>query len=137
MTPSPHNARFLLLILDEPIRQHLLKLLEQYDFAPQVTAHPREVLQAIKGRPGATVFVDCEAVSTFGAGIYSKLKVACPRCRLVLLGDKGNKAHREIIREAMELGIYACLLAPYEDWEVLTLMRPYPRVETAKKGKST
>ncbi len=135
MISPASNFLFLLLILEEPTRHYLLELLQENNFSPMVFANPGQVVQAVKGQPGATVFVDCEAVSTFGTSIYSKVKVACPRCRLVLFGDRRNKAHREIVKEAMELGIYACLLAPYEDWEVLSLVKHYPRLETPKKQK--
>jgi hypothetical protein len=69
-------------------------------------------------------------------GIYAKIKVASRYCRAILICDKSHKAHREIIREAMEIGIYACLLAPYEDWEVLAMVRYYPRKEVTRKTKS-
>jgi hypothetical protein len=28
----------------------------------------------------------------------------------------------------MEIGVYACLLPPFEDWEVLTMVSYYPRI---------
>jgi hypothetical protein len=49
--------------------------------------------------------------------------VACPWSRIVLLCHKDHKNHREIIRQAMEIGVYACLIAPFEGWEVLTMVR--------------
>ena len=30
---------------------------------------------------------------------------------------------RELIKEAMDLGVFACILAPYEEWEVMTIIR--------------
>jgi len=51
------------------------------------------------------------------------MKVACPRCRIVLLCDKRHHEHRDIVKEAMDLGIYACLLAPFAEWEVLAMVR--------------
>jgi len=30
----------------------------------------------------------------------------------------------------MEIGIYACLLPPYKDWEVLTMVSFYPRMRS-------
>ena len=41
----------------------------------------------------------------------------------MLLCDKGHQEHRDLIKEAMDLGIYACLLAPVADWEVLAMVR--------------
>ena len=76
------------------------------------------------------MFVDGEAVAIYGPSICSKFKVACEYCRVVLLCDKSLEAHRRIIKEAMEIGIYACLLPPYEDWEVLTMVSYYPRMRS-------
>ena len=65
------------------------------------------------------VFVDYEVVNTYGARMYSRINVACPSCDVILLCDQ---AHRKFIKEAMELGAYASILAPYEEWEVLTII---------------
>ena len=70
----------------------------------------------------------CEALSRYGAGICSKIKLACQYCRVVLFCDKALEAHRKIIKDAMEIGIYACLLPPYADWEILTMVSYYPRM---------
>jgi AmiR/NasT family two-component response regulator len=34
-----------------------------------------------------------------------------------------TKDHRRLIKQAVELGVYACILASYEEWEVLTMIR--------------
>ena len=31
--------------------------------------------------------------------------------------------HINSFKQAVELGVYACILAPYEEWEVLTMIR--------------
>ena len=125
-----------LLVFNEPTRQHLTELLRGNGYIPQAVPDLGGVLAALKGQDCATVFVDCEAVTRYGVGIYSKIKVACRYCRVILLCDKTHKSHREIIRQAMEIGIYACLLAPYEDWEVLAMVRYYPRKEGPRKSKN-
>jgi DNA-binding NtrC family response regulator len=136
MTAQNKHPALLLLVLNEQICKYLLNLLRDNNYSPMIMANANELVQALKKHHCGTVFVDCEAVAIYGAGIYSKIKVASQYSRIVLFGDKRHKAHREIIKEAMEIGIYACLLAPYEDWEVLTLMRHYPRPETPRKTKS-
>jgi DNA-binding NtrC family response regulator len=118
----------LLLIVNSEVRQHIFELLKESHYDPLVVAAPTEVLQHLKGKKYPVVFMDCEAVAAFGLGIFSKFKVASQSCRLILICDKVHKDHREIVRGAIEIGIYACLLAPYEDWEVLTLVRFYSRV---------
>ena len=123
MTPPHRNPALLLWVTDSKSRDFLAHLLDGHEYAPQVVGNPSEALQALKGQEQATVFVDCQTVSIYGPGLYAKLKVASPRCRVVLLCDKAHLEHRDICKEAMDLGIYACLLAPFEDWEVLAMVR--------------
>lgn len=112
-----------LLVADGPTRDFLVKFLETHKYAPHVVGHPGEIVQTLKGHEKATVFVDCQTVSTYGPGLYAKIKVACPGCRLVLLCHKNHREHRDLVKEAMDLGIYACLLAPFAEWEILALVR--------------
>ena len=61
--------------------------------------------------------------------------------RIVLLCDKRHHEHRDIVKEAMDLGIYACLLAPFAEWEVLAMVRhsqvgrPAGRRQARTRGK--
>lgn len=64
--------------------------------------------------------MDYEVVKSYGARIYSRINVACPGCNAILLCDQN---HRDFIKEAVEHGVYACILTPYEEWEVLTMIR--------------
>ena len=64
--------------------------------------------------------IDYEVVKSYGVRIYSRINVACPGCNAILLCDQD---HRDFIKEAVEHGVYACILAPYEEWEVLTMIR--------------
>ena len=123
MTPSFSATTLILLVADSPSRDVLVHLLEAHEYSPRMVGSPAEALQTLKGQDQATVFVDCQTVSTYGPGLYAKMKVACPRCRVVLLCDKSHQEHRDIVKEAMDLGIYACLLAPFADWEVLAMVR--------------
>jgi DNA-binding NtrC family response regulator len=113
----------LLLVADSQFRDFLVNFLESQEYAPRVVGNPAEALQTLKGPEQALVFVDCQTVSVYGPGLYAKMKVACPRCRIVLLCDKRHHEHRDIVKEAMDLGIYACLLAPFAEWEVLAMVR--------------
>jgi DNA-binding NtrC family response regulator len=120
--PFSQNT-LLLLVADSQTRDFLLTFLEAHDYAPRGVVSLRELLQTLKGQQQATVFVDCQTVSTYGPGLYAKIKVAGPGCRLVLLCDKTHHEHRDIVKEAMDLGVYACLLAPFAEWEILTMAR--------------
>jgi DNA-binding NtrC family response regulator len=123
MVPADKEFALLLLIGNDNTRKYLVNLLREHQHVPVVTSDPGELVQNLKGHQYATVFLDCEAVPRYGPGIYSRIKVACQNCRVVLLCDKAHKSHRDIIKEAMEIGVYACLLAPFEGWEVLTMVR--------------
>lgn len=127
------RAAPLLLIGNDKTRAYLMELLQENNYLPTVLATPQDLQQALKKETHATVFLDCEVATKYGGGIYAKIKVTCQNCRIVLLCDKRHKNHRGIIREAMEIGIYSCLLAPYEDWEVLTMVKHYPRLATLEE----
>ena len=123
MTPPVASTALLLFVTDSQARNYLVEFLEGQEYSPQVVGTPNEALKALKNREHATLFVDCQTISIYGHGLYAKIKVACPGCRVVLLCDKSHHEHRDIVKEAMELGIYACLLAPFAEWEVLAMVR--------------
>ena len=122
MTPSVSDPLFLLVADSQP-REFLVNFLEAQGYTPLVLGHPGEMVKTLKRKQQATVFVDCLTVGTYGPGLYAKIKVACPGCRIVLLCDKSHHEHRDLVKEAMELGIYACLLAPFAEWEILAMVR--------------
>ena len=134
MDPRKSKAQdqpaIVILVFHEPLRYSLLELLQENGYAPSVAANPQEVMQLLRKRKCATVFIDCEALALYGPGICSKIKLACQYCRVVVFCDKTLEAHRKIIKDAMEIGIYACLLPPYEDWEILTMVSYYPRMRS-------
>jgi DNA-binding NtrC family response regulator len=123
MTPPVLPHAMFLLVADSQPRDFLVNFLEAQGYAPRVLEHPGEIVKTLKKTQQATVFVDCLTVGTYGPGLYAKIKVACPGCRVVLLCDKSHHKHRDLVKEAMELGIYACLLAPFAEWEVLAMVR--------------
>ena len=126
--PIKDRPTIVILVVHEPLRHGLSNLLQENGYVPCVAANPPEVMQLLRKTKCATVFVDCEAIGIYGAGICAKFKVACQYCRVVLLCDKRLEAHCQIIKEVMEIGIYACLLPPFEDWEVLTMVSYFPRM---------
>jgi DNA-binding NtrC family response regulator len=119
-----------ILVAHEPVRKALQELLQENGYSASVVANPQQVIRLLRQKKCATVFVDCEALKSHGTGVCSKFKVACQYCRVVLLCDKSFAGNRQIIKEAMDIGIYACLLPPYKDWEVLTMVSYYPRMRT-------
>ena len=108
------------MVANDDIRHHISKLCEKNNYHPLITVDLEELVAKTKRIHNAIVFVDYEVVNTHGARMYSRINVACPSCDVILLCDQ---AHRTFIKEAMELGAYASILAPYEEWEVLTMIR--------------
>ena len=91
-------------------------------------ADQKELLHELKKTQCATVMVDCGAVSVSGAGIISKIKVACRHSRIIIFCDKEHlvdSLHRELIKEIIAIGVYACVVAPYKEWEVISLASYY------------
>ena len=113
----------LLLVANGQLRDFLVSFLKSQEYACRVAANPVDALQTLKRQKQALVFVDCQTVSVYGPGLYAKMKVACPACRVVLLCDKSHQEHRDLVKEAMDLGVYGCLLVPVAEWEVLTMVR--------------
>jgi DNA-binding NtrC family response regulator len=110
----------LVLITNESIRSYVIDLCKRNNLHPLISADLEELVKRIKKMRGAIVIMDYEVVNSYGRRIYSRINVACPGCKAILLCDQD---HRDLIKEAVEHGVYACILAPYEEWEVLTMIR--------------
>lgn len=110
----------LVLIANEKIRSYVLGLCEKNNYHPLIGADPEELIKRFKTRRSSIVMMDYEVVKSYGARIYSRINVGCPDCNVILFCDQ---EHRDLIKEAVEHGVYACILSPYEEWEVLTMIR--------------
>ncbi len=108
------------LMAKEDVRNHILKLCEKNNYHPILATDLEELVRKTLRTSSAIVLLDYEVINTYGARTYSRINVACPDCNIILLCDQ---AHRKLIKEAMELGAYASILEPYEEWEVLTMIR--------------
>ena len=121
-----------LLVANDDIRHYILELCEKNNYRPLIAIDLEELVKQTKKISSAIVFIDYGVVSTYGARIYSRINVACPECSVILLCDQ---AHRDLIKEAMELGVYACILSPFEEWEVLTMIRNVLTVKKKRRPK--
>ena len=121
-TLSMYNIKTSILIFigNEKVRNSILELCRKNNYHPVIATDPERLIKEIRGKSRAIVFVDHEVVNSYGARIYSRINVACSGCDVLLLCDQAN---RDLIKEAMELSVYACILAPFEEWEVLTMIR--------------
>jgi PleD family two-component response regulator len=122
---SKNSSPILLLISDHQTRNYLWKLLVENHFSPRLMADQEELLRVLKENQFSVVLIDCGAVSCYGARIISKIKVVCQRGRIIVLCDKTHlcdSRHRGLIKEILAIGVYACIVAPYEEWEVFSLV---------------
>ena len=117
---NTHQIPIHVLITNGEIRSYILGLCKRNNFHAIIDADLEELVNKIKKKSSAIVVMDYQVVNNYGSRIYSRINVACPGCNAILLCDRD---HRDIIKQAVELGVYACILAPYEEWEVLTMIR--------------
>ena len=122
MTLSSRESQIdaFVLVANDDIRRYILDLCEKNNYRPLITTDLEELVAETKRVQCGIIFIDYQLVNTYGTRLYSRINVACPECSVILLCDQ---AHRDLIKEAMELGAYACILSPFEEWEVLTIIR--------------
>ena len=120
MNGYTHQIPIHVLIANEKIRSYVKGLCKRNNFHALINADLEELVNKIKKMSSAIVIMDYQVVNNYGTRIYSRINVACPGCNAILLCDQD---HRDLIKQAVELGVYACILAPYEEWEVLTMIR--------------
>ncbi|MFH1991081.1 MAG: response regulator [Pseudomonadota bacterium] len=120
MNSQGEHTVIILLVASSAIRNYMLSLCRKNNYDFFVATGPEDLVRKIKKLDSTIAFVDFEAVTTYGAWIYSRINATGADCNVILLSDEN---HRSLIKEAMEFGVYACILAPYEKWEVLTMVR--------------
>lgn len=128
MTP-PQPTAINILVLNETIRQHLLDILKRNQFKPVVIANPGELAAELKERTSRVIFIDYEAETQYGPAIIMNIKAASKEGGIIFLYDKD---HRNLIQEVMQLGVYGCVVAPYDEWEILTMVKHLLAKKTAK-----
>lgn len=134
MTFKDKQVAIITLVANDEIRNYIIGLCEKNNYHPVMATDLEELLGKTKRARSAIVLVDYEIIESYGARIYSRINVACPRCEVILLCDQ---PHRDLIKEAMELGVYACILAPYEEWEVVTMIRNILTVKKKRRLKKS
>lgn len=114
------DALFFLLILDDDVRSRILSMLEKHKNFKVKIAFPYELSGSPKGEINSIILIDYLSVLTYGLSVISRLKFCRPDSKLVLLCSQDN---RYLIGRVMGLGAYGCILEPYEEWELLTMVR--------------
>ncbi|MEW6660076.1 MAG: hypothetical protein AB1424_15570 [Thermodesulfobacteriota bacterium] len=132
MIHDDKSTSILLLISDQQTRNYLCNLLSENDLSPVLIGDQKELLHVLKKKPFSTVLIDCEAITKNGVGIISKIKVGCRLSHIIVFCDKSHladKQHREMIKEILGIGVYACIMAPFEGWEVISLISYYSQLK--------
>lgn len=107
-------------------------ILERNNFQPVIIANPSELLLELKERQNPIIFIDWEAETQYGPSIIMNIKAACKEGGIIFLYDR---EHRNLIREVMQLGVYGCILDPYNEWEILTMVKHLLTKKTAKPDR--
>ncbi len=129
MTTPAKSTPISLLVLNEGIRQHVLSILERNHFTPVVISNPGELAAELKEHPSPVIFIDWEAETQYGPAIIMNIKAALKEGGIIFLYDR---EHRNLIQEVMQLGVYGCVLAPYDEWEILTMVKHLLSKKTIK-----
>lgn len=132
MTSLSKPTPISLLVLNDTIRQHLLGILERNHFKPVVISTPVELAGELKERLSPVIFIDYEAETLYGPAIIMNIKAALKEGGIIFLYDKD---HRNLIQEVMQLGVYGCVLAPYDEWEILTMVKHLLAKKTVKTDR--
>ena len=88
-------------------------------------------MRVLKENQFAIVLIDCGALYVYGARIISKIKVVCQHGRIIIFCNKAHLCdcqHRDLIKDILAIGVYACIVAPFNDWEVLSLVAYDPQL---------
>jgi DNA-binding NarL/FixJ family response regulator len=118
---STQDVLFSVLALNDEVRKHILTLLKESARPSVGIANLDDLMESVKAANNAIIFVDSEAVTAYGAGMVSKLKMACRECRLIVLCSLN---HRNLVKPVMELGAYGCIMEPYPEWEFTAMVKP-------------
>jgi DNA-binding NtrC family response regulator len=122
-----------ILVSDEYVRHYLYNLCKKFNYHPQIASDVKDLAKKLKKSHNGIAFVDHQTVISHGSGIYRTINIASPSSKVILLFDQAN---RRLVKEAMEAGVYACIMAPYNEWEVFMITRQIFATQQAKRGKN-
>ncbi len=114
------SALFFLIVLDDDVRIRILSMLKKHKNFKVKRVFPDDLSASPQREINSIILIDCLSVLTYGVTVISSLQSSCPDSKLVLLCRQDN---RHLIGRVMELGAYGCILEPYEEWELLTMVR--------------
>lgn len=129
MMTSAKSTPISLLVLNEGIRQHILSILERNHYTPIIITNLGELIAELKEHHTPVIFIDWEAETQYGPAIIMNIKAILKEGGIIFLYDR---EHRNLIQEVMQLGVYGCVLAPYDEWEILTMVKHLLSKKTIK-----
>lgn len=101
-------------------RDHVLGVLARNEYRARAVESEADLLQELSPARRGIVFLDSGIIQHYGPTLYSRIRRACAGCRMILLCSRES---RTLIREAMEAGVYGCVVEPYAPWEMETMVR--------------
>ncbi len=107
-------------ISHEEIRSHVLDILNRSGYRALNVETEADLFQCLSRTRRGVVFVDSGMIHRYGPTLYARIRQACGGCRVILLCSRES---RSLIREAMEAGVYGCVVEPYATWEIQTMVR--------------
>lgn len=141
MATQAEKITFYMLALDAKIHEHMMNLLRKRSYPVVEIAVLEDLLRSLKEENTAIVLLDSETMLAYGAATVSKIKMSCQDCKVILLCAQ---THRDLIKPAMGLGTYGCIIEPYPEWELATIVRsiladmqPENREKAAKRKRPT
>lgn len=107
-----------ILTKSENLASHFKRILEANGYGLDWYRNYPSFLENTGRTPVKAVFLDAEVVKESGSKIYEEIRKISSKLAIVLLHKESD---RDLVKEAMGKGVYGCIRAPYEDWEILKM----------------
>lgn len=120
MASKKEPSKVFLWVSREEVRVHALEALAHVGAQTESVESFSALLEHLQGISRAIVILDSGSIHHHGPTIYGRIRAACKGCRVIVLCAQDS---RGLIREAMEAGVYGCVVEPYAPWEIQTMVR--------------
>jgi len=106
-----------LLTRDKKLEQYFGKVLSKKGYKFISYCAYEKLFEELKRELVKTLFLHDKFINK-DPSIYQKIKQSCTSCQIVLLYEKDD-----LVCDAIRYGVYACIKAPYDEREILTILR--------------
>ncbi|MBI4483530.1 MAG: response regulator [Acidobacteria bacterium] len=114
------EEKILVVDRDANSRAYLRDLLEKQGYEVVVMGDDEPMEEHLASGEIRVVFLDISSRGSHGAGLYKSLKQDYPHLKLILTA---RRRERNMIKEAIEAGVYGCVYRPYDIDEVLLMVK--------------